>query len=161
MKQLPNVLESKAKIRFQDCDPFNHLNNAAYINYLINAREDQLIEFYDVDIYRMATKLGKSWVVGTNQIAYIKPALLMEEVTIDSQLLQYDASNLLVELRMWNHDKTEIKAVMWSTFIHFNLVQQKKEAHSEELMKLFENVVNPVDTTTFEKRINEFRKQKV
>jgi len=161
MKQLPNVLESKAKIRFQDCDPFNHLNNAAYINYLINAREDQLIEFYDVDIYRMATTLGKSWVVGTNQIAYIKPALLMEEVTIDSQLLQYDASNLLVELRMWNHDKTQIKAVMWSTFIHFNLVQQEKEAHSEELMKLFENVVNPVDTTTFEKRINEFRKQKV
>ncbi len=161
MKQLPNVLESKSKIRFQDCDPFNHLNNAAYINYLINAREDQLIEFYDVDIYRMAKKLGKSWVVGSNQIAYIKPALLMEEVIIDSQLLQYDASNLLVELRMWNHDKTEIKAVMWSTFIHFNLVQQKKEAHSEELMKLFENVVNPVDTTTFQKRINEFTKQKV
>ncbi len=161
MKQLPNVLESKTKIRFQDCDPFNHLNNAAYINYLINAREDQLIEFYDLDIYRMAEKLGKSWVVGSNQIAYIKPALLMEEVIIDSQLLQYDASNLLVELRMWNRDKTEIKAVMWSTFIHFNLVQQKKEVHSEELMKLFENVVNPVDTTTFEKRINEFRKQKV
>ncbi len=161
MKQLPNVLGSKTKIRFQDCDPFNHLNNAAYINYLINAREDQLIEFYDVDIYRMAKKLGKSWVVGSNQIAYIKPALLMEEVIIDSQLLQYDASNLLVELRMWNHDKTEIKAVMWSTFIHFNLVQQKKEAHSEELMKLFENVVNPVDTTTFQKRINEFTKQKV
>ncbi len=35
-----NVLGSKTKIRFQDCDPFNHLNNAAYINYLINARED-------------------------------------------------------------------------------------------------------------------------
>ena len=53
MKVLPKVLESKTKIRFQDCDPFNHLNNASYINYLINAREDQLIKYYDIDIYKM------------------------------------------------------------------------------------------------------------
>ncbi|MDA8650906.1 thioesterase, partial [Flavobacteriaceae bacterium] len=45
------ILESKAIVRFQDCDPFNHLNNAAYLNYLVNAREDQLMEAYGINIY--------------------------------------------------------------------------------------------------------------
>ena len=121
MKELSKILESKAKIRFQDCDPFNHLNNAAYINYLINAREDQLIESYDIDIYKLGNTEGKSWVVGSNQIAYLRPAILMEDVIIDSQLINYSNSTLKVEMRMWNKDKTELKAVMWSTFVHFNL----------------------------------------
>ena len=121
MPKLQNILESKTKVRFQDCDPFNHLNNAAYLNYFMNAREDQLIDNYGIDIYKMARKEGRSCVVGSNQITYLKPAFLMEEIVIQSQLLQFGDSHLLVELRMLNLDKTEIKAIMWSTFVHFNL----------------------------------------
>ena len=161
MQELPNVLESRTKVRFQDCDPFNHLNNAAYLNYFMNAREDQLIDNYGVDIYKMARKEGKSWVVGSNQIAYLKPAFLMEEVVIESQLLQFGESQLLVELRMLNSDKTEVKAIMWSAFVHFNLLQQKRESHSEELLKLFKIVINPVDEALFEQRISAIKKQKM
>ena len=160
MKTLPKVLESQTKIRFQDCDPFNHLNNAAYINYLINAREDQLIKHYDLDIYHMGKTLGRSWVVGSNQIAYLRPALLMETVTIDSQLIAYGNSNLKVEIRMWNADKTELKAVMWSTFVHFNLVKLKSEVHSEDLMQLFKNALNTVTQDTFESRIQHLKSPK-
>ena len=161
MKKLNKVLESKVKIRFQDCDPFNHLNNAAYLNYLNNAREDQILKHYDVDIYKMAKTNGISWVTASNQIAYIKPAFLMEEVIIDSKLIVVKNSSIKVELRMWNKDKTEIKAVMWSTFVHFNLLKQKTEKHSEDLMELFNAVVNPIDTNIFEERILSFKKQKV
>jgi len=158
MKKLPNILETKVKIRFQDCDPFNHLNNAAYINYLINAREDQILEHYGIDIYKMARTTGKSWVVGSNQIAYINPAFLMEEVIIDSQLIRFDDSNIHVELRMWNNNKTKIKAVMWSTFVHYNIMKQKRDFHSEELMNLFTSVKNSIETAIFEERINFFKK---
>ncbi|MFT5238633.1 MAG: YbgC/YbaW family acyl-CoA thioester hydrolase [Ulvibacter sp.] len=161
MQELQNVLESRTKVRFQDCDPFNHLNNAAYLNYFMNAREDQLIDNYGIDIYKMARKEGKSWVVGSNQIAYLKPAFLMEEIIIQSQLLQFGDSQLLVELRMLNSDKTEIKALMWSTFVHFNLVHQKREAHSEEFMELFKNVVNPATELSFEQRVSAVKKQKL
>ena len=157
MNVLPKVLESKAQIRFQDCDPFNHLNNAAYINYLINAREDQLIKYYGIDIYEMGQKEGKSWVVGSNQIAYLKPAFLMEHVVIDSQLIDFTKNTLKVELRMWNKDKTELKAVLWSTFVHFNLIKLKTELHSDTLMDLFKNVLNPVGESTFEGRIKAFK----
>jgi len=161
MKDVPKVLESNVKIRFQDCDPFNHLNNAAYLNYFMNAREDHLIENYGIDIYKMAEKEGKSWVVGSNQIAYLKPAFLMEEVVIQSQLLQFEDTQILVELRMLNANKTETKAVMWSTFVHFNLLQQKREVHSEELVTLFKTVVNPGDEIQFQERILSFKRQRV
>ncbi|KAA1247039.1 thioesterase family protein [Aquimarina sp. RZ0] len=161
MTTLPKNLESKAKIRFQHCDPFNHLNNAEYINYMINAREDQIIDHYDLDLFKMAKTQGISWVVGTNQIAYLKPALLMETVHIDSQLFDYSESQLHVEIRMWNHDKTELKAVMWSSFVHFNLLKQKRWNHTSELMELFDSVLNPLEATTFTKRILQFKPQKV
>ncbi len=161
MDKLPKVLESKTKVRFQDCDPFNHLNNAAYINYFNNAREDQLIKYYDIDIYEIARKEGKSWVVGSNQIVYLRPAFLMEEIVIQSQLLKFDTSNILVELKMFNANKTELKAIMWANFVHFNLLNQKREEHSEEFMNLFKAVVNPVNELTFEDRISSFKRQRV
>ncbi|MEW7290488.1 acyl-CoA thioesterase [Aquimarina sp. 2304DJ70-9] len=159
--ELPKILESKAKIRFQDCDPFNHLNNAAYINYMINAREDQIEKHYSLDIFDLAKTKGISWVVGTNQIAYLKPALLMEDVIIDSQLIHSTENQLHVEIRMWNHNKTELKAVMWSTFVHFNLLQQKRWNHDEKLMALFQNITLQVEAKSFEERIMHIKPQKV
>lgn len=159
MKKFDKILKSKAIIRFQDCDPFNHLNNAAYLNYFTNAREDQIKNYYGIDIYAMAKDSGISWVVGSNQIAYINPAFLMENIVIESQLLNYKSTSLFVELRMWNNDETKIKAVMWSNFVHFNLLKQKRENHSDQIMKLFESVHNPIDTSSFEKRVDFFKKK--
>ena len=160
MSTRPNVLESITKIRFQDCDPFNHLNNAAYINYLINAREDQLIDNYGIDIYDMARKEGKSWVVGSNQIAYLKPAFLMEKVVIESQLLHYTDSELVVEMRMLDATRNEVKAIMWSSFVHFNFMTQKRDVHTSDFMELFEDVLNPVEQPSFELRARSFKVQK-
>ena len=159
--ELPKILESKTKIRFQDCDPFNHLNNAAYINYMINAREDQIEKHYGIDIFAMAKEIGQSWVVGSNQIAYLKPALLMEEVCIDSQIIKFSESELFVEIRMWNTNKTELKAILWSTFVHFDLLKQKRAIHNNDLTGLFEKVVLSVNANTFEERIIQLKKTKV
>jgi len=35
------ILQSTYQVRFQDSDPFRHLNNARYLDYFVNAREDQ------------------------------------------------------------------------------------------------------------------------
>ncbi len=159
--ELLKILESKTKIRFQDCDPFNHLNNASYFNYLINAREDQIIEHYDLDIYKHGKETGKSWVVSSHQIAYLKPAVLMETVTIETQLIDYSTKTLTVELRMWNEAKTKLKAIMWSSFTYFNLLKLSSDQHSDELLNLFEHAKLPVKETNFEERSKNLRFQKV
>ncbi|WP_298903907.1 thioesterase family protein [uncultured Psychroserpens sp.] len=157
---LPKIVNSKTKIRFQDCDPFNHLNNGSYINYFMNHREDQLLKHYNIDIYKMAQKIGISWVSSSNQIAYLKPAFLMETVIIESQLIYYDSSQLKVEMRMYNEDKSQLKAIIWCGFVHFNLLKQSREQHSEALIALFKSIISPIDRATFEERVLEFKRIK-
>jgi acyl-CoA thioester hydrolase len=74
MTDFKKVLESKAKIRFHDCDPFNHLNNSRYIDYIVTARGDQLIEAYNFDVYQLAGEPGIGWVAAQTQISYFSSA---------------------------------------------------------------------------------------
>lgn len=148
-------LESIAKIRFQDCDPFNHLNNSKYIDYFINAREDQILKHYNLDIFKHIQTIGKGWLIASNQIAYVKPAMMMEEVIIESKLIKYSNSSLQVEMKMWNIDKTVLKSIYWTTFVYFEVQSQKKAEHSQELNKLFSEIIIPVEEVSFEKRSRE------
>ncbi len=153
------ILVNKVKVRFQDCDPFNHLNNSKYIDYFINAREDHLLENYNLDIYTMALKEGVSWVVASNQISYLRPALMMENVVIESQVISYTTKSLQVELRMYNEDKSELKSVMWSKFVHYNMKTQRTHEHADRFMKLFKEAHMPVEETIFEARIKSMMKR--
>ena len=51
MNKHPNSIY---KIRFNDCDMFGHLNNARYIDYLINARQDHLKDEYNFDFLEIS-----------------------------------------------------------------------------------------------------------
>lgn len=154
MKQ---ILETKTKVRFQDCDPFNHLNNAKYLDYFMNAREDQLLEHYSIDIFKIARNELKSWVVTSNQIAYLKPSYTMENIVIESQLIHYTDKSLKVEMRMYNETKTELKSLYWVSFVHFDLKTQRPTVHSEALMQLFETVITNVNTHNFDERMFSIR----
>jgi acyl-CoA thioester hydrolase len=140
---MTKTLESDVLIRFPDCDPFNHLNNARYIDYFINAREDHLMRL-GFNIYDVARDPGLSWVVGSHRIAYLRPALLMEKVIIDSTLIAWRERDLVVEMRMWNQDKSELKSLLWTTFVHVNLRTGKSIPHSEEFTRLFADYVAPL-----------------
>lgn len=155
MKEYKKSVESKMKIRFNDCDPFNHLNNSRYIDYMVIARGDQLIENYDFDIYKLAQEKGLAWVTAQTQISYIVPAYLMEEVIIQTQLIDCSDKSLLLEAFMWNIDKNILKAVMWIKLVHFNLKTKSSHLHDEDLMKFFKQIVNPLEIKmNFEERIN-------
>ena len=159
MNKNSKVWESKSLIRFPDCDPFNHLNNARYLDYFINAREDQAVANLDFNIYHFAAKYGLSWVVSKTQIVYLKPAFLMETVVIDSTILDLTDKDLLVEMKMWDEKKNKLKSVLWTNFVHINLKTQKPEKHSNELMDLFKPFENPLPAAkTFDERVEELRK---
>ena len=157
MKNLPKIIESRKKIRFQDCDPFNHLNNGRYVDYYINAREDQLLENYGIDLFKIIKEKGLGWVVSNNQVAYLRPVFTMEELVIESQLIYYGSKYIQVEMRMWSLDKSKLKSVAWFSFVPFNLKTNKVEPHSDSFMELFEEVLLPVEQKTFEAREIHFR----
>ena len=149
---MKNIVQSSVKIRFQDCDPFNHLYNTRYLDYFLNAREDQLLEFYGLNVFQRLAEGGQIWVVSENQVCYLRPASMQETVLIESQLIQATSRSLLVEMRMWDENKSILKSILWTNFIYFNIRTQKPEPHPAELSRLFNEIVLPVEQQTFADR---------
>jgi YbgC/YbaW family acyl-CoA thioester hydrolase len=158
MSRFDKILESKVKVRFPDCDPFNHLNNSRYIDYMINAREDQLLEYYQFDVYKRAFTEGISWVSAQTQISYLQPALLNETVIVQTRLLLVTERSLLLEALMWDNEKTMLKSVMWARLVHYHIRELKSWSHSPDLLEFFGQIVAPLDeSTTFDNRVAQLK----
>ena len=154
------ILTSTSKVRFQDCDPFNHLNNLKYIEYFINAREDHLLDYYDLDIYEYARENGEAWVVAANKIAYLRSAVQMEKILIESQVIDYSNRGLQVEMRMWDLARSQFKALMWINFAYIDIQTGKSVKHPQNMMELFAEILAPVEQDSFDERTLFFRRNK-
>ncbi|WP_445452441.1 acyl-CoA thioesterase [Flavobacterium sp. 25HG05S-40] len=126
--------DSTYKIRFTDCDLLGHLNNARYIDYFLNAREDHLKNEYDLDLQSYYTK-NLGWVVSHHEIAYLKPARYNEIVLIQSSLFNLGEDFIEVEMVMMDEKKHSLKAIMRTKFTSINIKTGKKEMQHPEFMQ--------------------------
>lgn len=149
--------ESTAMIRFQDCDPFGHLNNARYIDYFMNARTDQIAEYYGLQLLQEGG--SKSWVVNKSQIAYFIPARMMESVRIRTRVLHASEHSLTVEGLMLNEKASHLKALLWIEFTYVDLNTGRPSQHPDELMQLLRAIRIGNFEQGFEARSNQLRAQ--
>jgi acyl-CoA thioester hydrolase len=127
--------ETLAVARFQDCDPFGHLNNARYMDYFFNARQDQILEHYGLRLYQAADRAG--WVVRKTQIAYVRPVGILEQVLIRTRLIYYDETSLVVEGLMLDREGRQLKSLAWVDFVYVNFDSGRPAKHPPELEDLF------------------------
>lgn len=133
-------LQSDYVVRFSDCDLFGHLNNARYIDYFLNAREDHLKKYYDMDLTTFYQQ-GLSWFVAGHEIAYLRPAQYNERVKINSCLFHASEDLLWVELSMTDENESHVKSVMWTRFVPVNPKTGRKETHPPSFMDFANQVV--------------------
>jgi YbgC/YbaW family acyl-CoA thioester hydrolase len=126
-------------IRFNDCDPFGHLNNSKYIDYFLNAREDHLKEHYDIDLKVWAQE-GNAFVVSAHEIRYLRPATYSELVAIRSVLIATGESWLQVEMTMFGQDG-QLKAILWTTFTRIHPATGKRMAHPPEFQPFIDQAL--------------------
>lgn len=126
--------ESRVVIRFQDCDPLRHLNNAKYFDYFYNAREDQVPRLYGLEVMDFYKTYKAAWVVYQHQIAYVRPAMMGEWVRIMSRLLWFDESTIVIEYTMTNDAEDELKTVLWSTMKYVDVKTGKKTQHEGKVL---------------------------
>jgi YbgC/YbaW family acyl-CoA thioester hydrolase len=131
--------ESSLAVRFSDCDMYGHLNNIWYLKYFLDAREDHIASNYGLSLAFFARQ-GTGWVVSTNQIAYLRPATVNEQVIIRSGVIEFSGQDLLVEMQMIDAKRSQLKAVMWSKFVHVGLKDGKRAPLEEKLQALFEKL---------------------
>jgi acyl-CoA thioester hydrolase len=157
METLPKTLHSKVRVQYQDCDPFNHLNNSKYIDYMVGARTEQLLDYYNFNTSQIARENRIGWVAANTQISYLKPAQWMEMLTIETRLIRVSNHSLLVEALMWNEHRSQLKSVMWTKLVHFNIAEQKSHHHTPELMNFFGKILSPTSESSFEDRVKHFK----
>lgn len=150
---------SKAKIRFMDCDPMGHLNNSKFIDYMLNAREDHLLEHYQFSQEDYAKKTGCVWVIVQNEIAYLKEVKHGREVILTSKVIDINPRTSKIEILMKEPETDKIHAVLWCTLIHFNLATRKSEDAKAEILDLHQRDLVILEQKTFQERADFLRFQ--
>ena len=151
---------STYKIRFNDCDMFGHLNNARYLDYMINAREDHLKEHYNFNMAE-SYKNDAGWVAGSHEIVYMRPAVYNEIVSIQSQLIYADNFMLHVEIVMTDEIQKHIKAVMRTKLIPVNIKTGRRDPHKPGFLEWVSSLIDKdADVEAdFQERIKQLSQQ--
>lgn len=153
---LPKTISSPFRVAFHDCDPFGHLNNAAYVSHFIEARTSQIRDFYNYDVYEDAKTTGKNWVVGHTEITYLAPIRMNETAVIETRLLASDARRLKPEGVMWNPASGRIHAIVWFDLVYVDLATGRPARHSDELRTFFSSIEDDnseIEREDFDKRV--------
>ena len=161
-KDYPKHLESKAVIRFQDCDPLRHLNNAKYFDYYFNAREDQILKHYGLTSADFFAQYQAGWVAYNHNISYIKSALVSEVVRIHSSIVYFDEDTIVTEYYMADLSGKVLKNLLWATAKYIDVKTGKRRPHHPEVVQLLEKItVQEVDFlhTDLQKRIHQLKEQ--
>lgn len=136
----PKILQNKVRVRFQHCDPLGHLNNSMYVDYMINAREDHLLDNYGINLLEHAKKQGTAWVVASHVINYLKSAVAMDELIIQSYVTAFTNKSITVQFKMLRGE--DLCCKMTTTFVHVDIKSSKPTNHSDDWMQFFKEVVH-------------------
>jgi acyl-CoA thioester hydrolase len=159
-KEYPKETESRVIIRFQDCDPLQHLNNAKYFDYFFNAREDQVAKLYNFNAGQLFKDLQSGWVAYQSQIAYIRPAVFGEWVRIMSRVIYYNEDTVIVEYFMTDDAKMKLKTVFWCTLKYVSALSGKRINHHPLVNDFLAAIVLPhidFEKLDFNLRIKEIK----
>lgn len=152
-------ISTTVKIRFSDCDPIGHLNNAKYLEYMFNAREDHVEEFYGFTYEDYTQKTGCTWVTTLNEIAYLKEIRYNTKVKISSKTISLSDRTSIIEIMIKSEDEKMIYAVLWTTVVYFNMNTRKSDIHPPETQALFKKYLVELEQKTFKERVSFLRRK--
>ena len=154
MTEKPLIPESRVRIRFKDCDPMGHLYNTRFLDYCLEAREDHIIEHYDMDLERYATEKGHAWMVIHHEAAYLSEARRNEHVRIRSAMIHYEKKKIINEYQMWSDDAQQLKFLMWTGFLHVDLKIKRAADHSDEVLGMLAGIHLEIPQKDFKERLS-------
>ena len=139
-----------------------HLNNARYLDYFLNAREDHIATHYAFNLRALAREQRAAWVITKHHLSYLRPARHAETVRIGTQLVHFDNQNLVIEMQMRSADNSRLLALLWSEMAYVSMPAGTRTDHANVMMDLLDELdVEDVnyDPDGFDDRVKEVRQQ--
>jgi acyl-CoA thioester hydrolase len=141
---------SNFRIRFQDCDPFGHLNNARYMDYFLEARFEHLREHYDLNVHEFGAREGKSWVVTGSRLAYVEPVRVDETVRIVTRLILVGPNRIHNEGVMYDASGERLKSLAWIQYAFVDIHSGRLARHAPEQLRWLQSLIYSEGPDTYE-----------
>ncbi len=136
---------SHHKVRYADCDPLGHLNNVKYLEYFMNAREDQVVQHYNKGFDEINVEAGGSFVAVSNQLAYLREVLPFQTCEITSHIFELKEKKTKMEMQMIVNG--QISAFLWTEFLWMNFLDRRSGPIPTHLSQiLIDNFIAPDET---------------
>ncbi|UXY13615.1 acyl-CoA thioesterase [Chitiniphilus purpureus] len=149
MNQRP---QTRLTVKFSDCDPFGHLYNVRYLDYLFDGREQHVIEHYPLLRTEMMSR-QRNWVIAATDIRYLHPAALGECVIIESSVFNITRHGVMLEIAMLDAAAIRPKAVLWSRLQYVDLERGAIVYHPPQVQAFLDEVGVALDAASLDARV--------
>ena len=58
-----------------------------------------------------------------------------------------------MEYQMWNEDKTQHKTILWSRFLHIELIIKRTTPHPKDIQVMLKSLLIPVEEASIDERV--------
>lgn len=139
-------------VKFSDCDPFGHLYNVRYLDYMFDGREQHVAENYPLLRANMLSR-ERNWVVATTDIRYLQPVAFGEHVAIESSVFNIRRYGVDLEIAMLDASTSQPKAVLWSALRYVDLQRGAVAYHLPPIQTFLHEVAVDLGAATLDDRV--------
>ena len=127
--------QTEITVRWNDCDPMGHVNNAVYFTYFEQARVALFRKFLGIGEGKPLLAEHFPFIMAEVSCKFIKPAYADERLIVEARVTQVKNSSFIVEYNMTDKFTGEKTATGSSVLVWYDYNTGKSKPISEEYRK--------------------------
>ena len=131
-----SVFESEIKIRPDDIDLNNHVHNTRYLDYVLAARYEQMVNNYKMSMEEFH-RLDYNWVVSATYIEYKRSLFLGDNIIVKTQVDSVNGAQSKVKFWIVKKDNYRIAAEGYLLYTMVSLKSGRPVRIPEEIIKRY------------------------
>lgn len=131
-----SVFESEIKIRPDDIDLNNHVHNTKYLDYVLAARYEQMINNYKMSMEEFHN-LDYNWVVSITYIEYKRALKLTDKILVRTQIDSVNGAQSKVNFWIVKMDNNKIAAEGYIIYTMISLKSGRPIRIPDEIIKKY------------------------
>ncbi|MBE7175225.1 MAG: acyl-CoA thioesterase [Mucilaginibacter polytrichastri] len=128
-----SIFETEHYVRPDDVDLFQHVHNSRYFDYVLDARYQQMREFYKYPMEEFL-EAGFGWVVKSVSIHYKRPLVMGERFLVQTGITSMNSRGCRVHFTIVKKTGGKISADGWFDYALIDKISGKSILVSEEMI---------------------------
>ena len=128
--------KTEYKVRPDDIDMFYHVHNSKYLDYVLNARYEQMELFYGMSMEKFL-EMGFGWVVKTVMIDYKRPLGLGDFFIVETGIESLNKRGCRITFEITNKKTKKTSTDGWFDFVMIDLKTGRGVQVTDEMVKLY------------------------